>query len=95
MPLSNSLKNRNIPASQYAWCAPPCSAGAEGGVESPTKVSKRWLDRTSTFRGGLLGKRGVTLFRVGCNFHIKNKIKSEIFNDKKKFIRKNIFPYHN
>ena len=84
MPLSNSLKNRNIPASQYAWCAPPpYSAGAEGGVESPTKVSKRWLDRTSTFRGGLLGKRGVTLFRVGCNFHIKNKIKSEIFNDKK------------
>ena len=22
-----------------------------------------WLDRTSTFRGGLLGKRGVTFFR--------------------------------
>ena len=95
MPLSNSIKNTNIPASQYAWCAPPYSAGGEGGVERPTKVSKRWLDRTSTFKGGLLSKRRVTLFRVGCNFHIKNKIKSEIFNDKKKFIRKNIFPYHN
>ena len=33
------------------------------------------FDRTSTFRGDLLGKRGVTLFGwgrgAGCNFHIK------------------------
>ena len=33
------------------------------------------VDRTSTFRGDLLGKRAVTLFRRkvggGCNFHIK------------------------
>ena len=36
---------------------PPLAAGA--GVELPAKFSKRgWLDRTSTFRGGLLGKRG-------------------------------------
>ena len=49
------------------------------------------LDRTSAFRGGLLGKSGVTFFR-GCNFHIKNKLKSHIFNDKKKFPSKNIFP---
>ena len=36
---------------------PPLSAG---GVEPPTKFSKRWggLDRNSTFREGLLGKRG-------------------------------------
>ena len=32
----------------------------------------------------LSGKEGMTFFRrVGCNFHIKNKLKSEIFNDKK------------
>ena len=31
-------------------------------AEPPTKFSKRGerLDRTSTFRGGLLGKRGIT-----------------------------------
>ena len=42
------------------------------------------LDRTSTFRGGLLGKKGITFFKggVGFSFHVKNKLKSEIFNDK-------------
>ena len=55
-------------------------------VEPPTKFSKRGgrgLDRTSTFRGGLLGKRRITFFKGGCNFYIKNKLKFEIFNDKK------------
>ena len=34
------------------------------GVEPPTKFSKRvGLDRTSTFRGALLGERGVTFFK--------------------------------
>ena len=37
---------------------------------------KRGIDRISNFRGGLLGKRGL-------QFLHKNKIKSEIFNDKK------------
>ena len=44
---------------------------------------KGGLDRTSTLRRGLLKKRGVTFFRGGCNFYKKNKLKSEIFNDKK------------
>ena len=39
------------------------------GVEPSTKFSKKKgggkLDRTSTFRGGLLGKRGVTFFKAG------------------------------
>ena len=69
-----------------------------GGVEPPTKFSKRGggggLDRTSTFRGGLLGKRGGDFFQGSCNFHTK-KLKSEIFNDKKKFMGKNIFLCHN
>ena len=47
---------------------------------------------TSTFRGRLVGKREVT-FSVGrggegkgsCNLYIKDKLKSEIFNDKKSF----------
>ena len=43
------------------------------------------LDRTSTFRGGLLGERGVTLFREGEGVAIftNKKLKSEIFNNKK------------
>ena len=59
--------------------------GWGGGVEPPTKFQKGGLNRTSTFRGGLLEKRGVTFSREGggFNFHIKNKVKSEIFNDKK------------
>ena len=41
------------------------------------------LDRTSTFRGGLLGKRGGDVFQGGLQFSHKNTLKSEIFNDKK------------
>ena len=43
----------------------------------------------SAFRGGLLGKRSVTFFRVGgvtgggCSFYVRNKLKCERFNDKK------------
>ena len=33
----------------------------------------------------------MTLFREGCNFHVKNKLKSEIFNDKKKLLAKIFF----
>ena len=54
---------------------PPLSDG--GRVEPPTKFSKR---------GGLTGPQlleGGDFFQGGCNFHIKNKLKSEIFNDKK------------
>ena len=55
-----------------------------GGNEPPTKFSKRGgLDRMSIFRGGLLRKRRMTLFREGCSFYIKNKLKSEILNGKK------------
>ena len=50
----------------------PLSAGRGGG-----------LDRTSNFGGGGAGKRG-RLFQEGCNCHIKNKLKSEILNDKNK-----------
>ena len=40
------------------------------------------LDRISIFRGELLGKRGLIFFRKGCSFYLKNKLESEIFNDK-------------
>ena len=35
--------------------------------------------------------RGDDFFQGGCPFYIKNKLKSEIFNNKKKFINKNVF----
>ena len=50
--------------------------------------------RTLIFREGLVGKR-VTFLRGSCNFYVKNKLKSVIFNDKKKFINKNAFLCHN
>ena len=59
--------HRNLLFSGFSWCA-------VWGVESPTKFLKRvgggGLDRTSAFRGGLLGKRGwlFSWGRGGCNF---------------------------
>ena len=44
----------------------------------PTKFSKgEGLDMTSIFRGGC-EKEGVTFFRRGCSFYLKNKLKSVI-----------------
>ena len=37
----------------------------------------------SQFLDGAAGKEGVTFRGRGCSFWIKNKLKSEIFNDKK------------
>ena len=45
-----------------------------GGLSLQPNLKKKGggrLDRTSTFRGCLLGKRGMTLFREGCYFRIK------------------------
>ena len=50
----------------------PFLGGGWGGVNLlPNFHNGGGLDRASIFRGGLLGKRG-------CNFYIKNKMKSEI-----------------
>ena len=50
--------------------------GGGGKKKTPTPQIrvKRWL----------VGKEGSDLFEeVGCNFYIKNKLKSKKFNDKK------------
>ena len=54
---------------------------------------KGGLDRTSSFRGGCweIGDDFFHFFSGGWNLHIKNKLKSEIFNDKKSFIAKKNF----
>ena len=62
-----------------------------GGVGPPTKLSKRWSLKGPQLLEGVSGKEGVTFFRGGCNFHIKNKLKSEIFNDKKSLSAKIFF----
>ena len=74
---------------------PPPPPFCRGGWASNQVFKKRGRDRTSTFRGGLLGKRGWLFTQGGrgevCNFHIKNKLKFEIFNDKKSFYAKIFF----
>ena len=45
------------------------------------KKGQAWQDLN--FYRGLLGKKGWLFSGRGCNFDIKNKLKSEIFNDKK------------
>ena len=65
-------------------CTPlPLSAGGGEGAEPPTKISKRGGLTGPQLLQEVAGKEGVTFFRWGCNFHRKNKLKSEIFNDKK------------
>ena len=55
---------------------PPFLLG--GGGEPPTKFSKGGgLDRASTFRGGLLGKSGITFFGGG---EIKQVYKQKYFS---------------
>ena len=60
-------------------CTPPLSAG---GVEPPTKSLKRGGLTGPQLWEGVAGKEGVTFFR-GVAILQKNKLKSEIFNDKK------------
>ena len=57
------------------YSLPLLSAGTEGGVELPTKFSKK---------GCFIGPQffeGVIFFMGGWNFFIKNKVKFEIFNN--------------
>ena len=62
---------------------PQCRKGGGGGGEPPTKFSKKGGLTGPWLLEGVAGKEGGDFFQVGCNFHIKNKLKSEIFNEKK------------
>ena len=49
-----------------------CRGRGGGGLSLQPNFQKGGeLDKTSTFRRGLLEKRGVTFFRGGCSCHIK------------------------
>ena len=70
------------------------------GIESPTKFSKKGGLTDLNFERGVARKEGVIFLRRGrgsdgLQFLQKSKLRSEIFNDKKKFINKNIFFCHN
>ena len=57
------------------------------GGEPPTKFSKKGgLTGPQLLEGGCWEREGA-FFQGGCNFHI-NKLKSEIFNDKKVYKEK-------
>ena len=69
-------------------------------LELLTKFSKREGLTELQLLEGVAGNEGRGggggyFFQGGCNFHIKDKLKSEIFNDKKRFISKTIFVCHN
>ena len=53
------------------------------------------LGRIFIFKGTLVGKSGVTFSREGgggdCNFYIKDKLKSKIFNDQNKVYKEKCF----
>ena len=58
---------------------------SDGGLNLLPNFLKRGPDRITIFRGRLLEKRGdfFSAGKRGCIFYIKNKLKSEILNDKK------------
>ena len=73
-------------------CTSPLSAGKLSLQPNFQKGGGAWQDLN--FRGRLLGKRGMTFFKGGggrLQFLHKNKLKFEIFNDKKSLQAKVFF----
>ena len=64
----------------YIVCIPSLFSG---GVESPTKFSKRGGVTRPQLLEGVTRKKGSDFFQRGCSCHIKNKLTSEIFNHEK------------
>ena len=64
--------------SWMSYCTPPplLYGRGGGGLTGPQ------------FLEGGCWERGGDFFQGGCNFYIKDKLKSEIFNDKKVFEQK-------
>ena len=68
-----------------------CTPLSVGGVEPPTKFSKKGVCLTGPqLWAEVAGKEGVTLFREGCNFYKKMNLNLKYFTTKK-FINRNIF----
>ena len=69
-------------------CTPPFPL-LRGGWVGGGGAGESWVNLLPSLRGsqsleGSCSNKGVAFFSVsGCSFSIKNKLKSEIFNDKK------------
>ena len=57
--------------------------GGGGGGEAPTQCSKKGGLTGPQFLERVTGKEWITFFKGGCNFYMKENLKSDIFNDKK------------
>ena len=72
-------------------CTPPpflLGVGGSGGLNPLLNFQKggAWQDLSPQISGSqrvVAGKDRGDVFQRGCSFYIKNKLKSEIFNDKK------------
>ena len=62
-------------------CTPPPHLLGGGRVSHLPNFKKERLDRILVFRGGILGKRGLP-FLGGFSFYMKNKLKSNISQQK-------------
>ena len=82
--VSNFQEDTDVIAQNEAstsYCAPPTFCW---GGWTYSQIFKKWrLDKFSVFKGELPGQWWWSFSGGGCSFHIKNKLKSEIFNDKK------------
>ena len=72
----------------HSQCAPLLSAG--GWAFNTNFKNGGGLTRSQLLEG-VCWERGGNFFQGGCNFDIKNKLKSEIFNDKKSLQAKIFF----
>ena len=82
--MSHDIKESSVhtlpppPFLQGSWASNQIFKKGEGGLTGP-----QVLERGCWERGGWLFSR-----EGGCNFYVKNKLKSEIFNDKKVYKQK-------
>ena len=71
---------------EFIVCIPPICW--RGEVKLPTKFPKMGGLTGPPVLEGITGKESGDLFQEGCNFYLKNKTKSEIFNDKNVYKQK-------
>ena len=80
--MGHGLQKRHILGQVYIVCIvpPPILLGGWTSYQ----ILKKGEDLTLIFVGGLVGKRGVTFSSGrGVVIYVKDKLKSELFNDKK------------
>ena len=91
---SNSIKISHSPSTREGIFSPhPLTlfghkvhpSLSAGGFNLLPNFEKGGVWQDLKFESEVAGKKGAIFFRLGCNFYRKNKLKSEIFNDKESF----------